>query len=139
MTNKKDAKGNLAADSYRITRFGRFLRLTSLDELPQLINVIKGDLSLVGPRPLLEEYLPLYNEQQKRRHLIKPGMTGWAQVIGRNAISSEDRFKYDIYYVERVSFLLDLKIFCLTLKKILFHEDINSSKSVTMEKFQGNK
>lgn len=139
MTDKKDVNGNLAADSDRITGFGRFLRLTSLDELPQLLNVIKGDLSLVGPRPLLEEYLPLYTERQKQRHLIKPGMTGWAQVNGRNAISWEEKFKYDLWYVENISFSLDIKILLLTIRNVIRSEGISSRNYVTMEKFTGNK
>lgn len=137
MTNVKNANGDLADDCDRITRLGRFLRHTSLDELPQLINIIKGDLSLVGPRPLLEEYLPLYNEQQKRRHLIKPGITGWAQVNGRNAITWDEKLKLDVWYVDNLNFILDVKILTLTLKKVFKSENINTSDTNTMDKFKG--
>lgn len=118
--------------------FGAFLRKTSLDELPQLLNVIKGDISLVGPRPLLMEYLPLYNEEQMRRHDVKPGITGWAQVNGRNAISWDEKFKYDVWYVDNQSFWLDMKILLLTVKKVLIREGVNSQGVVTMRKFTGN-
>jgi undecaprenyl phosphate N,N'-diacetylbacillosamine 1-phosphate transferase len=137
MNDKKDAEGNLLPDADRLTGIGKFVRKTSLDEIPQLLNVIKGDMSLIGPRPLLVEYLPLYNEKQSRRHEVKPGITGWAQVNGRNAISWEQKFEYDVWYVEHLSFLLDFKIIWLTLKKIFKSEGINSATSATMEKFKG--
>lgn len=132
-----DEHGAQLPDEKRMTRFGAFLRRFSLDELPQLINVLKGDLSLVGPRPLLMEYLPLYNAEQSRRHSVKPGITGWAQVNGRNAISWEDKFKYDIWYVDHHSFWLDLKILWLTMKKVVHSEGISQKGNVTMEKFRG--
>ena len=138
MTDKKDAAGNLLPDEKRLTNTGKFIRKTSLDEIPQLLNVIKGDMSLVGPRPLLPEYLKLYNYFQKRRHEVKPGITGWAQVNGRNAISWEQKFEYDIWYVDNISFLLDLKILFLTIKKVIKSEGINSQTSVSGEKFKGN-
>ena len=138
MTNATDNQGNLLPDEHRLTAIGRFIRSTSLDELPQLLNVLKGDMSLVGPRPLLPEYLPLYNNEQKKRHEVKPGITGWAQVNGRNAISWQQKFKYDVWYVENVSFWVDLKIIFLTIKKVFAKEGISSEKSVTMEKFNGN-
>ncbi len=138
MTDKKDAAGNLLPDEKRLTNIGKFIRKTSLDEIPQLLNVIKGDMSLVGPRPLLPEYLKLYNYFQKRRHEVKPGITGWAQVNGRNAISWEQKFEYDIWYVDNISFLLDLKILFLTIKKVIKSEGINSQTSVSGEKFKGN-
>lgn len=139
MTDERDAHGNLLPDEERLTKFGAFLRKTSLDEIPQLLNVIKGDMSLVGPRPLLVEYLPLYNEFQTRRHEVKPGITGWAQVNGRNAISWEKKFEFDVWYVDHISFWLDLKIIILTIKKVLAREGISSNTSVTMEKFTGSK
>ncbi len=138
MNDKKDEKGNLLPDEKRITKIGKFIRKTSLDEIPQLLNVIKGDMSLVGPRPLLPEYLKLYNDFQKRRHEVKPGITGWAQVNGRNAISWEQKFEYDVWYVNNISFLLDLKILFLTIKKVIKSEGINSQTSVSGEKFKGN-
>jgi len=138
MTDQKDLEGNLLSDEQRLTRVGMFVRKSSLDELPQLLNVLAGDMSLVGPRPLLPEYLPLYNEYQARRHHVKPGITGWAQVNGRNAISWDKKFKLDIYYVENLSFWLDLKIILLTIKKVIVKEGISSNTSVTMEKFTGN-
>lgn len=138
MTDRKDAHGNLLRDSDRLTAVGSFVRKTSLDEIPQLINVIKGDMSLIGPRPLLPQYLPLYDNFQKRRHEIKPGITGWAQVNGRNAISWQQKFEYDVWYVDNVSFLLDLKIIFLTIKKVFKSEGISSTTSVTMEAFKGN-
>ena len=138
MNDEKDKDGNLMPDEKRLTRIGSLLRKFSLDELPQFINVIKGDMSLVGPRPLLIEYLPLYNEHQKKRHNVKPGITGWAQVNGRNAISWEDKFNLDVWYVENISFSLDLKIFLLTVIKIFKREGISSDTSLTMEKFKGN-
>jgi undecaprenyl phosphate N,N'-diacetylbacillosamine 1-phosphate transferase len=138
MNDKKDSKGNLLTDAARLTIIGQFVRKTSLDELPQLINVLKGDMSLIGPRPLLPEYLPLYNETQKRRHEVKPGITGWAQVNGRNAISWQQKFEYDIWYVDYLTFKLDLKIVFLTIKKVVKLEDITSENSVSAEAFKGN-
>jgi len=138
MNDKKDANGNLLPDADRLTAIGRFVRKTSLDEIPQLLNVIKGDMSLIGPRPLLVQYLPLYNEEQKKRHLVRPGITGWAQVNGRNAISWEKKFEYDVWYVKHLSFALDIKILLLTVKKVFKSEGINSDTSATMEKFAGN-
>ena len=139
MTNEKDEYGNLLPDDKRLVGIGKFIRSTSLDELPQLFNVLKGEMSFVGPRPLLEEYLPLYNEKQKRRHDVKPGITGWAQVNGRNAISWEQKFDYDVWYVDNQSFLLDIKILWLTFLKVVKRSDISSSTSSTMEKFTGSK
>jgi len=139
MTNDKDENGNLLPDSQRLLGIGKFIRSTSLDELPQLFNVLKGEMSFVGPRPLLIEYLPLYNEKQKRRHNVKPGITGWAQVNGRNAISWEEKFDYDVYYVDNQSFLLDMKIMWMTFLKVVKRSDVSSSTSVTMEKFTGSK
>ena len=139
MTNEKDEFGNLLPDEQRLVGIGKFIRSTSLDELPQLFNVLKGEMSFVGPRPLLEEYLPLYNEKQKRRHDLKPGITGWAQVNGRNAISWEQKFDYDVWYVDNQSFLLDIKILWLTFLKVVKRSDISSSTSSTMEKFTGSK
>ncbi|MCT7445504.1 undecaprenyl phosphate N,N'-diacetylbacillosamine 1-phosphate transferase [Aliarcobacter cryaerophilus] len=139
MTNEKDEFGNLLPDDKRLVGIGKFIRSTSLDELPQLFNVLKGEMSFVGPRPLLEEYLPLYNEKQKRRHDVKPGITGWAQVNGRNAISWEQKFDYDIWYVDNQSFWLDIKILWLTFLKVVKRSDISSSTSSTMEKFTGSK
>lgn len=138
MTNNKDTKGNLLSDAERLNVFGRFLRASSFDELPTLWNVIKGDMSLVGPRPLLMEYLPLYNKDQKRRHEVKPGITGWAQVNGRNAISWEKKFDFDIWYVDHHNFWIDLKIIVLTLKKVFLREGITECGQVTMSKFRGN-
>lgn len=138
MNDLKDSLGNFLPDSMRLTKIGKILRSTSFDELPQLFNVLKGDMSFVGPRPLLVEYLPLYNEFQKRRHEVKPGITGWAQVNGRNALSWEKKFEYDVWYVDNVSLRIDLKILFLTLKKVIKSEGINSKTSVTMEKFKGN-
>jgi undecaprenyl phosphate N,N'-diacetylbacillosamine 1-phosphate transferase len=138
MNDKKDKEGKLLPDYLRITKVGSFIRRTSLDEIPQLLNVLKGDMSLIGPRPLLPEYLPLYSAEQNRRHLVKPGITGWAQINGRNAISWEQKFKLDVWYVDHLSFLLDLKILLLTLKKVVVKEGISSTTSVTMEKFTGN-
>ena len=139
MTNEKDEFGNLLPDDKRLVGIGKFIRSTSLDELPQLFNVLKGEMSFVGPRPLLDEYLPLYNEKQKRRHDVKPGITGWAQVNGRNAISWEQKFDYDVWYVDNQSFLLDIKILWLTFLKVVKRSDISSSTSSTMEKFTGSK
>lgn len=138
MTDKKNKEGKLLPDADRITKIGRFIRKTSLDEIPQLINVIKGDMSLIGPRPLLIEYLPLYNKEQKRRHEVRPGITGWAQVNGRNAISWQEKFKFDVWYVDNVSFLLDLKILWLTFIKVVKSEDICQIGQATMEVFKGN-
>lgn len=138
MNDKKDSEGNLLPDKYRLTNIGQIVRKTSLDELPQLINVLKGDMSLIGPRPLLPKYLPLYNETQKRRHQVKPGITGWAQVNGRNTISWQQKFEYDIWYVENVSFLLDCKIVFLTIKKVFKREGITSENSASTEAFLGN-
>jgi len=138
MNDKKESEGNLLSDAKRLTKVGAFVRKTSLDEIPQLINVIKGDMSLIGPRPLLPEYLPLYNDFQKRRHEVKPGITGWAQVNGRNAISWQQKFDYDIWYVENISFLLDCKIVFLTIKKVFKREGISADNSVSTEVFKGN-
>lgn len=138
MTEKRDAAGKLLPDRQRLTRLGSLVRKTSLDELPQLINVLKGDMSLVGPRPLLVEYLPLYNELQHKRHSMRPGITGWAQVNGRNAISWDRRFEYDVWYVEHVSPALDLKIMWLTLLKVLRSEGVTQQGHATVEKFTGN-
>lgn len=138
MNDRRDSEGNLLPDSERLTALGAFIRKTSLDEIPQLINVLKGDISLVGPRPLLQEYLPLYNQEQARRHHVKPGITGWAQVNGRNAISWSKKFELDVYYVDHISFLLDCKIIFKTVINVLKSKDINSETSATMEKFVGN-
>ena len=138
MTDERDASGNLLPDAERLTKAGRFVRSTSLDEIPQLINVIKGDMSLIGPRPLRTYYLPLYNKTQKRRHEVRPGITGWAQVNGRNAISWTKKFELDVYYVDNVSSLLDLKIILLTIKKVFIREGITKEGSVTTEAFNGN-
>jgi lipopolysaccharide/colanic/teichoic acid biosynthesis glycosyltransferase len=138
MNDRRDASGNLLPDAERLTRLGRFLRSTSLDELPQLINVIKGDMSLVGPRPLLPKYLPLYNERQARRHEVKPGITGWAQVNGRNALSWQEKFELDVWYVDHLSFLLDLKILWLTLIKVIKRQGIAADGAVSGLPFKGN-
>ena len=138
MNDERDEKGNLLPDSERLTRIGRFVRSLSLDELPQLINVLKGDMSLVGPRPLLIQYLPLYDEMQRRRHEVRPGMTGWAQVNGRNAISWQEKFAYDVWYVDHLSLSLDIKILLKTIEKVFKREGINSETHVTMEPFNGN-
>jgi lipopolysaccharide/colanic/teichoic acid biosynthesis glycosyltransferase len=137
MTNDCDPEGNLLPDSQRLTYFGLFLRTTSLDELPELWNVIKGDMSLVGPRPLLMEYLPLYTEEQARRHDVRPGITGWAQVNGRNAIGWEEKFKLDVWYVDNQNFLLDLKILLLTIRKVIKRDGISAPSDATMPKFEG--
>lgn len=137
MTDERDRDGNLLSDADRLTKIGKFVRSTSLDELPQLINVLKGDMALIGPRPLLIQYLPLYNKQQARRHLMRPGITGWAQVNGRNAISWQQKFEFDVWYVDHISFLLDLKIIYMTIKKVFIREGISSDSSVTMEYFTG--
>ena len=138
MTDEWDAEGNLLPDVQRLTKVGRFIRSTSIDELPQLINVLKGDMALIGPRPLLVQYLPLYSKEQARRHEVRPGITGWAQVNGRNAISWMKKFELDVWYVDHCSFLLDLKIIFLTMRKVLLRKDISSNTSVTMEAFTGN-
>ena len=133
MTDAKDKDGNLLSDAERLPRFGKLLRATSLDEIPEFINVLKGDMSLIGPRPLLVEYLERYNDEQKRRHEVRPGITGWAQVNGRNAISWEEKFKYDIEYVDRLNFFLDMRIIFLTIKKVLKKEDISDFKTENIE------
>lgn len=138
MNDKKSADGQLLSDAERLTAMGAFVRKTSLDEIPQLLNVLKGDMSLIGPRPLLPQYLPLYNTFQKRRHEINPGITGWAQVNGRNAISWDQKFAYDVWYVENCSFALDLKILFLTVKKVVVREGISQEGEATMEAFKGN-
>ncbi|WP_239747806.1 sugar transferase [Mammaliicoccus sp. P-M56] len=138
MTDGRDSNGELLPDDKRMTKTGNFIRKTSIDELPQLINVLKGDLSLVGPRPLLMEYLPLYTEEQKKRHLVKPGITGWAQVNGRNAISWEDKFKLDVWYVENQSFKLDMYILYKTFYNVIKRKDISASNHVTIEPFKGS-
>lgn len=138
MTDERDSVGNLLPDEKRLTKIGRFVRSTSIDELPQLINVLKGDMALIGPRPLLIQYLPLYNKEQIRRHAVRPGITGWAQVNGRNAISWTKKFELDVWYVDHCSFLLDLKIIGLTIKKVFVREGISSNTSATMEVFTGN-
>jgi undecaprenyl phosphate N,N'-diacetylbacillosamine 1-phosphate transferase len=138
MNDKKDKDGNLLADAQRLTAIGAFVRKTSLDELPQLLNVLKGEMSLIGPRPLLPEYLPLYSALQNRRHDLRPGITGWAQVNGRNAISWSQKFEYDVWYVDNMSFVLDIKIIVKTLLKVIKSEGINSADSVTMGVFKGN-
>lgn len=138
MTDERDENGNLLPDEKRLTKIGKFIRSTSIDELPQLINVLKGDMALIGPRPLLPQYLPLYSKEQARRHEVRPGITGWAQVNGRNAISWAKKFELDVWYVDHCSFLLDLKIIFLTIKKVFVREGISSDTSVTMEPFTGN-
>jgi len=137
MTDKRDSDGNLLPDNQRITKIGGWIRKLSLDELPQLFNVLKGDMSLIGPRPLLFKYIPLYSERQRRRHEVKPGITGWAQVNGRNSISWEKKFELDLHYVENLSFLLDLKIFFLTILKILKRDGVNQSDARPMQPFDG--
>lgn len=137
MNDKKDSLGNLLPDEKRMTKIGIFVRKNSIDEIPQLINVIIGDMSLIGPRPLLPEYLPLYNETQKRRHNVKPGITGWAQVNGRNAISWQQKFEYDIWYVDHLSFVIDIQILFMTVQKVFVREGINSKGQVTAEAFKG--
>jgi lipopolysaccharide/colanic/teichoic acid biosynthesis glycosyltransferase len=137
MNNKRDSQGNLLPDEIRLTTIGKVIRKTSADELPQLINVLKGDMSLVGPRPLLVQYLTLYNSEQKRRHNLKPGITGWAQINGRNAISWEEKFKLDVWYVDHLSLLLDLKILLLTVKKVFIREGISAQGHATMDYFKG--
>ena len=139
MTDEKDKNGNLLPDKDRLTKFGRFLRSTSLDEIPELWNVLKGEMSLVGPRPLLVSYLSKYNKYEKRRHEVRPGITGWAQINGRNNTTWADRFKNDIYYVENLSFMLDIKIIIQTFLKVVRRKDINQSENVTMENFLDEK
>ena len=138
MNDKRDAQGNLLPDEERLTSIGKLVRKTSLDEIPQLINVLLGNMSLIGPRPLLPEYLPPYNDFQKKRHLIKPGITGWAQINGRNAVEWEKKFMFDVWYVENMSFLLDLQIMFLTLKKVLKLEGVNREGEATNIAFKGN-
>ncbi len=138
MTDERDAEGNLLPDEQRLTKVGSFVRSTSMDELPQLINVLKGDMALIGPRPLLPQYLPLYSKEQARRHEVRPGITGWAQCHGRNAISWTKKFELDVWYVDHCSFRVDLEIIFLTIKKVLVREGISSETSATMEPFTGN-
>ncbi len=138
MTDERDADGNLLPDAQRLTKVGRFVRSTSIDELPQLWNVLKGDMSLIGPRPLLVQYLPLYSPEQARRHEVRPGITGWAQCHGRNAISWQKKFELDVWYVDHISFLTDCKVILTTIKKVLRREDISSATSATMEAFNGH-
>lgn len=138
MTCEKDANGNLLPDEARLTKYGKFLRATSLDELPELFNILAGHMSIVGPRPLLVRYLPLYNETQKHRHDVRPGLTGWAQVNGRNTLSWEDKFRLDVDYVNQVSFGLDVKVLLMTVKKVFCREGISSETSATMEEFKGS-
>ena len=138
MNDKKDAAGNLLSDAERLTKIGALVRKTSLDEIPQLINVLKGDMSLIGPRPLLIEYLPLYSEVQRRRHEVRPGITGWAQINGRNAIRWQQKFEYDVWYVNHISLCLDIKILFLTVKKVFVREGISQDGQVTIEVFKGN-
>tara|TARA_R110001606_G_scaffold384411_1_gene547284 strand:+ start:17314 stop:17922 length:609 start_codon:yes stop_codon:yes gene_type:complete len=138
MNDRRDKNGNLLPDSERLTKLGRIIRKTSLDEIPQLLNVLKGDMSLIGPRPLLPEYLDLYNERQKKRHNVKPGISGWAQVNGRNAISWKQKFEYDVWYVESLSFFLDVKIFFMTFSKVFKSEGITVANEATTKRFTGN-
>jgi undecaprenyl phosphate N,N'-diacetylbacillosamine 1-phosphate transferase len=138
MNDRRDIHGNLLPDKARLTGIGKFIRTTSLDELPQLINVLKGEMSLIGPRPLLPKYLPLYNEQQKIRHAVRPGITGWAQVNGRNSINWSKKFEYDVWYVNNYSFFIDFKIILLTLKKVVIREGITQQGSATISPFTGN-
>lgn len=139
MTSQKDKDGNLLPDDKRLTKYGKFLRSTSLDELPELLNILKGDMSIIGPRPLLVQYLPLYNDFQKRRHEVRPGLSGWAQVNGRNSVSWEQRFEYDVYYVDNISFLMDIKIIFMTVSKVLKRDGISEEGGVTMTPFTGTK
>lgn len=138
MTDERDAEGNLLPDEDRLTKVGKFVRSTSIDELPQLINVLKGDMALIGPRPLLVQYLPLYSKEQMRRHEVRPGISGWAQCHGRNAISWEQKFEYDVWYVDHVSFYTDLKVICITIMKVIKRADINEAGQATMEVFNGS-
>ena len=137
MTDERDANGELLPDEARLTKVGTFVRSTSIDELPQLINVLKGDMALIGPRPLLVQYLPLYSKEQMRRHEVRPGISGWAQCHGRNQISWTEKFKLDVWYVDNISLMTDLKVIFITIKKVLFREDINSDNDATMEYFDG--
>ena len=137
MTDERDAEGNLLPDEIRLTRVGKFVRSTSIDELPQLINVLKGDMALIGPRPLLPQYLPLYSPEQSRRHEVRPGISGWAQCHGRNAISWTEKFKLDVWYVDHISMMTDLKVIFITIKNVLMRKDINSETAATMEAFNG--
>ena len=138
MNDKKDIAGNLLNDKFRLTKIGNFVRKTSLDEIPQLLNVLIGDMSLIGPRPLLPEYLPLYNSEQKKRHLVRPGITGWAQINGRNTISWQQKFEYDVWYVEHLSFKLDVQIIIRTIKKVLKSDGIYAGSDIVMNRFKGN-
>ena len=138
MTDERDAEGKLLPDAQRLTKVGKFVRSTSIDELPQLINVFKGDMSLIGPRPLLVKYLPLYNEEQKRRHEVRPGISGWAQCHGRNAISWTEKFKLDVWYVDHCTLWTDIKVIFITIKNVLLRKDINSATAATMEAFNGH-
>jgi lipopolysaccharide/colanic/teichoic acid biosynthesis glycosyltransferase len=138
MNDRRDAEGNLLPDDKRLTTIGRIIRKTSIDEIPQLWNVLKGDMSLVGPRPLLPEYLPLYNEKQRRRHEVRPGITGWAQVNGRNAVSWQQKFEYDVWYVDHISFWLDVKILLMTVKKVFKSEGVAPEGAATVGRFKGN-
>lgn len=138
MTDERDEEGNLLPDAQRLTKVGKFIRSTSIDELPQLINVLKGDMALIGPRPLRVHYLPLYSPEQHRRHEVRPGISGWAQCHGRNAISWTEKFKLDVWYVDHLSLLIDIKIILITIKNVLMRKDISSATSVTMEAFNGN-
>lgn len=138
MTDERDADGKLLPDAQRLTKVGKFVRSTSIDELPQLINVLKGDMALFGPRPLLPQYLPLYSAEQARRHEVRPGISGWAQCHGRNAISWKQKFEYDVWYVDHVSFMVDLKVVFISIKNVLARKDINSEGAATMEAFNGN-
>lgn len=138
MTDERDAEGKLLPDAQRLTKVGKFVRSTSIDELPQLINVFKGDMSLIGPRPLLVQYLPLYNAEQKRRHEVRPGISGWAQCHGRNAISWKEKFELDVWYVDHCTLWTDIKVIFITIQNVLMRKDINSATSATMEAFNGN-
>ena len=138
MTDERDADGNLLPDAERLTKVGKFVRSTSIDELPQLINVLKGDMALIGPRPLLVQYLPLYSPEQARRHEVRPGISGWAQCHGRNAISWTEKFKLDVWYVDHVSLITDLKVIFITIKNVLMRKDINSATAATIEAFNGH-
>ena len=138
MTDERDADGNLLPDEQRLTKVGKFVRSTSIDELPQLINVLKGDMALIGPRPLLPQYLPLYSAEQARRHEVRPGISGWAQCHGRNAISWQEKFKLDVWYVDHVSLWTDIQVIFITIKNVLYRKDINSATAATMEPFNGN-
>lgn len=138
MTDERDVEGNLLPDAERLTKVGKFIRSTSIDELPQLINILKGDMAFIGPRPLLVQYLPLYSQEQHRRHEVTPGMSGWAQVNGRNTISWQKKFEYDVYYVDHIGLKMDVKVFFTTIKNVFLRKDINSATAATMEPFNGN-